>query len=213
MNERPIDRVLGWARDIGLNQTELANRLGVTPQDITNWKKRGMPPEHHAPAARLLGRTVELVLGIASAPVATAPGQDFIPIRRVQFKLAAGVSGFAVEYLNGDAPSIFFRADWLRSMNLRPDRVFAVKVTGRSMEPGLHDGDLVVVDTDNTTPDDGAVFAVNYEGELGIKRLKRDAGHWWLSSDNQDKVRFPDKVCGEGVYLIGRVVHKQSNHL
>lgn len=141
------------------------------------------------------------------------PSGQFTPIRRVQFRLSAGVSGFSVEYLNGDAPPIFFRADWMASKGYRADKLFAVKVVGRSMEPGLYEGDMVVVDTTDTVPSDGVVYAVNYEGELGIKRLRRDAGQWWLSSDNPDKTRFSDKICGDGVFLIGRIVHKSSDHV
>ena len=41
-------------------------------------------------------------------------------------------------------------------------------------------GDTVVINTAQAEPKDGAVFAVNYEGQLVIKRLVRDAGQWWL---------------------------------
>lgn len=60
---------------------------------------------------------------------------------------------------------------------------------------------------------DGDVFAANYEGELVIKRLVRDAGQWWRCSDNPDPMRYPRKVCGKSVLLIGRVVHKRSEHV
>ena len=81
------------------------------------------------------------------------------------------------------------------------------------MEPGLYDGDVVVVNTEATTPKDGCVFAVNYEGEMVIKRLVRDAGSWWLCSDNPDQRRYPRKVCDEHCILIGQIVHKQSERI
>ena len=89
----------------------------------------------------------------------------------------------------------------------------AVKVSGRSMEPSLYDGDLVIVNLDDTRLQDGQVFAANYDGELVIKRLKREAGSWYLASDSLDKARFPDKRCSDGCGLIGRVVYKQSEHI
>jgi len=46
-----------------------------------------------------------------------------------------------------------------------------------------------------------------------IKRLVRDSGQWWLASDNPDQRRFPRKSCHETVALLGRVVHKQSEHI
>jgi phage repressor protein C with HTH and peptisase S24 domain len=81
------------------------------------------------------------------------------------------------------------------------------------MEANLHDGDLVVINTDDVTPKDGVVFAANYDGELVIKRLKRDAGQWFLASDNPDKARFGDKLCADGCGLIGRIVYKQSEQI
>ena len=141
------------------------------------------------------------------------PSSDFVPIRRVQIKVSAGVTGYYVEPLQGDGPPIFFRADWIASKRLRADRLVALRVNGASMEPGLYDGDLVVVNADETTPRDGEVFVINYEGEAVIKRLRRDGGLWWLSSDNPDKRLFADKHCDEHALVIGRVIYKQSEHI
>jgi phage repressor protein C with HTH and peptisase S24 domain len=81
------------------------------------------------------------------------------------------------------------------------------------MEPALWDGDLVVINTADTSPHDGDAFAMNYEGELVIKRLRRDAGEWWATSDNADQRRFAPKRCTEDVKIIGRVVYKQSERI
>jgi phage repressor protein C with HTH and peptisase S24 domain len=82
------------------------------------------------------------------------------------------------------------------------------------MEPGLYDGDTVVINTADTKPADGEAFAINYEGELLIKRLVRDNGLWWLSSDNSDQRKFPRKQCaGDLCLIIGKIVHKQSERI
>lgn len=41
MNKAPIDKAI----DAAGNLTELARRLGVDPQVIVNWRKRGVPVE------------------------------------------------------------------------------------------------------------------------------------------------------------------------
>lgn len=138
---------------------------------------------------------------------------DFPAIRRVRFKLSAGASGFGVSYLDGDAPPIVFQRSWYESRGFKPEKLFATGVMNGSMEPGLYDGDTVVVNTEQTDPIDGHVFAVNYEGELVIKRLVRDDGKWWLFSDNPDKRLYPRKACHEGVFLLGEIVHKQSERI
>lgn len=68
--ESTIERALRIARERkGWNQARFAaelNKLGlpVLPQHITNWKRRGLPPEHHAVVARALDITVDELLGI-----------------------------------------------------------------------------------------------------------------------------------------------------
>lgn len=67
---RPIDRALARAKERhGWNQVKFASELSkygrvVVPQDITNWKKRGMPPEHHETVAKMLGWSVDELLGL-----------------------------------------------------------------------------------------------------------------------------------------------------
>ncbi len=138
---------------------------------------------------------------------------EYLSIRHATFKLSAGASGFGIEYLQDDAPPIVFQKSWIISRGYNPAKLFATKVANGSMETGLFDGDTVIVNTDSTTPKDGHVFAANYEGELVIKRLVRDAGQWWLCSDNPDQRRYPRKLCDEHVFLIGEVVHRQSERI
>ena len=140
---------------------------------------------------------------------------ELTSIRKVTLRLQSGVSGFAVEPLDEvDGPPIFFRNDWMQQRGYKPYHLITVKVKGQSMEDKLFDGDLVVVNTADTTPRDGEVFAVNYEGEPVIKRMKRERGAWWLASDNLDKSRYPDKECSaDTCIIVGRIIHKQSERI
>lgn len=138
---------------------------------------------------------------------------DLKAVPRVRFKLSAGVSGYSVEPEDGNSKPVFFRKDWFEMHNYKPEKLFAVRVTGASMEPALWDSDLVVINTADTTPHDGDVFAMNYEGELVIKRMRRDAGEWWACSDNADQRRFAPKRCTDEVKIIGRVIYKQSERI
>lgn len=147
------------------------------------------------------------------APIELEGNPDYPAIRRVQFKLSAGASGFAIDVQNEDDAPIVFRREWFESRGFTPANLFAVQVANGSMQPGLWHGDTVVVNTADTAPKDGEVFAVNFEGELVIKRLVHDEGRWWLRSDNPDQSRYPRKACNERVFIIGRIVHKQSEHL
>ena len=186
-----------------LNAAQLAS--GDAPRVEPNLKNR---LDARYPDWSLLWRRTAL------KPVNMENNPDYPSIRSVRFKLSAGIDGFGLEYLDDDdRMPIVFQSKWYKSRGLTPAKLFAIDVTGQSMEPGLYEGDTVVVNTASTQPKDGVVFAVNYEGQLAIKRLMRDAGQWWLASDNPNKALYPRKLCDENCFLIGEVVHKQSERV
>lgn len=169
-------------------------------------KERDLSPSSNTKSQPLNGQSGPLLISLSDHP-------DLVSVPRVKFKLSAGVSGFAIEAEEGNGKPVFFRQDWFESNNYRPEKLFAVRVSGASMEPSLWDGDLVVINTADADPHDGEAFAINYEGEMVIKRMRRDAGEWWATSDNADQRRFAPKRCTEDVVVIGRVIYKQSERI
>lgn len=216
-------RLARLRQEAGLSQAELAKRAGLSGQgSIGNIERdsRGYGASVVV-IASILGTTPEY-LQTGAGPMRAGGAQlidlennpDYPAIRRVRFKLSAGLSGYGIDYdAEEDAAPIVFRREWYVRNGYKPERLLAARVINGSMEPGLWDGDTVVVNLDATEPQDGAVFAVNYEGELVIKRLVRDAGTWWLVSDNTDQRRYPRKLCDEHAHIIGRIVHKQSEKI
>jgi len=78
----------------------------------------------------------------------------------------------------------------------------------------LYEDDIVIINTLDKKPVDGAVYAFNYEGEAVVKRLSRDAGQWWLTSDNPDQRKYHRKLCQSNACLVvGRVVRKESDRI
>lgn len=146
--------------------------------------------------------------------VADPDDPSLVQIPKVKLRLSAGITGFQVEPENYDGAKTTVPAEWMLRNGFKKDKLIAIRVKGESMEPTLYDSDLVVLNTADTVPVDGSVFAINYEGEPVVKRMVRDAGDWWLTSDNLDQRRFPRKVCqGEACLIIGRVVRKESDRL
>lgn len=198
---------------------EVAAFVGVTPQVLKNWESRGVSKEGRLAIYQARGidpqwlQSGEGPMHPGPVPISMENNPDYPAIRRVHFKLSAGASGFGVDYEGEDAAPIVFRREWYERNGYQPGKLLAVRVGNGSMEPGLYDGDTVVVNTADTTPADGVVFAINYEGEMVIKRLVRDGGQWWLASDNPDQRRYPRKVCDEHAFLLGRIVHKQSEKI
>jgi transcriptional regulator with XRE-family HTH domain len=59
-----IGRALALARQKGLNQSEFAREVGATPQDVTNWKRRGaIPADRYVAVAKGLGCSVDYLAG------------------------------------------------------------------------------------------------------------------------------------------------------
>jgi len=137
-----------------------------------------------------------------------------VHIPKVKIRLSAGISGFELEPERFDGSFYTVPGSWIERHGYDRSKLIAVLVRGESMETTLYENDLVVINTADRKKVDGAVFAFNYEGEPVIKRLSRDAGHWWLTSDNRDQRRFHRKICEDNnCMIIGRVVKRESDRL
>jgi len=205
-------------------QSAVAALLNESPQTLNNWESRGMSKNGMLKAEEVIGcRARWLQDGSGEMGGQTVKRKiiefnpddpSFVEIRKVRLRLSAGISGYAVEQAEEDGLPITFRKDWLTKNGYSTASLIAIKVRGNSMEPALYEGDTVVINTADKVPRDGVVFAVNYEGEAVVKRLLRDNGEWWLLSDNSDQRRFPRKRCsGTECIIVGRIVHKQSEHI
>lgn len=145
---------------------------------------------------------------------AAADDPTLTQIMKVTIKVQAGITGFRVEPEYHDGRTMGVPTDWVRGERFVASDLLAITVRGESMEPSLFDGDVIVVNTGDKKLVDGAVYAVNYEGEVVVKRMARDAGMWWLTSDNQDQRKYHRKSCkGAECIVIGKVVRKESTHI
>jgi phage repressor protein C with HTH and peptisase S24 domain len=170
------------------------------------WLMTGEGDPRQAPFHRLKG----------GVPVRALENDDaeFVQIRMVKLRLSAGITGFQTEPERRDGGTLGMRRTWIERNNYHPDHLIAILVKGESMEPSLYAGDIVIINTLDTKLVDGAVYAFNYEGEAVVKRLARDAGKWWLTSDNPDQRKYHRKRCeGNSCLVLGRVVRKESDRI
>ena len=136
-----------------------------------------------------------------------------VHVPKVRLRLAAGISGFQIEPERFDGASMTVTREWCDRRGLDPKLLLWVQVSGRSMEKTLFDGDWVLVYTGWTEPKNDKIFAVNFDGEPVIKRLSRDAGQWWLTSDNPDP-QYYRRQCRDGeCIIVGEAVLKHSEAL
>ena len=205
-NVRAIREARGWTL------AELSERADVDVGTISALENRDSKrSQFAAPLAHALGVSVEELTGDAAAPITIHENDaDYVTVQAGTIRASAGVTGFAVDVENKPDKPIIFRRDWVQQRGYSPASLYAVKVAGRSMEPTLFDGDTVVVDTAHAAPVDGEVFIVNAGGEVVVKRLARRSGDWWMHSDNSNQALFPPVRCDESCFIIGRVIHRQS---
>ena len=139
---------------------------------------------------------------------------NFYAIPKVKLQLSAGVTGYQTVPEIHDGATLAMPKNWVDRNGYNPTLLIAVTVKGESMEPNLYEGDLVVVNTADQKIEDGAVYAVNYEGEAVIKRITRDRGEWWLTSDNADQRKYHRKSCRNGeCIIVGRVVRRETDKI
>jgi phage repressor protein C with HTH and peptisase S24 domain len=219
-------------------QAELARALNQSSQTVKNWESRGISmagmvkaqsaigcsatwlesgagPMTHDPAhSTTAAEAIALVPGARLVHASGPDDSTMTQIKKVRLRVQAGITGFQVdpEYHDGETQGV--PTKWVLREGLRRDSLLAIVVRGDSMEPGMHDGDTIVVNTADKTLVSGSVYVVNYEGEAVVKRMLRDAGQWWLTSDNSDQRKYHRQLCkGAECIVIGKVIRKESTHI
>ena len=218
MKLRPIDVALSWMRDAGLNQTEFANMIDALPQDITNWKRRGLPADRYEAVASAFGKTVDALLSGDTQHVTAWDNKEDLPsdadrvwVDRWDFAFSAGNGGIQWEVRQKDA--LPFRSALFDAIGCSPKHCKLLMVKGDSMEPFLFDRDMIMIDTSKTEVRDGRIYAIHFEGEALVKQLfKQAGGSLTLHSYNN---KYPDRLVNHSdmstLAIAGEVVYRSGS--
>lgn len=176
----------------GMNQSELARALGVTPQAVQKWEAGGAPKGARLrEVAQALGTTVEYLL-TGSITVArkigpatdanVEPGPDLrgnVPL--ISWVQAGNWETVIDNFAPGDAE------DWLPCPRKFGAHAFALRVRGVSMEPRYQDGDIIFVDPDaQAEHGKNIVVRLDDEHEATFKQLVMEGGQKFLRALNPD---------------------------
>ena len=96
-----------------------------------------------------------------------------------------------------------FREDWLLKRGINYKKADIIEVLGKSMEPTLQDGSMILIDHQRTRRLADRVFAVRSDDLLLIKRLVHDNHDWLLVSDNE---AYPPVPWPREAVVIGQVM-------
>lgn len=214
-------------------QVALAKAMGISQKGVRKWLEgEGFPSTKRIQAlAELLGVSfgwlisgkgsmqVEAQTQTTTAPTGARqivtwetpddlPPDQYVLVERRRVKTSAGEGALVFEEEQG--PPLAFATRWIKREQLQHRNLVIVEATGDSMEPGIQDGDSLLVDLGQTDVVDGRVYVIRYRDELRVKRLfTRYDGALILRSDNHSK--YPDEpippehLDGQ-VEVIGRVV-------
>lgn len=132
--------------------------------------------------------------------------EEFVEIPLLNVSLSAGNGSCELEESSDFA--LVFRRYYLKKMGVPASAAKLVRVSGQSMEPTLNDGDIVGVNTQDTTIRDGKTYAICQSDLLRVKTLIATPTSVIIRSINREE--YPDEVLGredfqKNVKIIGRV--------
>lgn len=197
------------------NDSEVASRIGESPQTYYNWKKRGgVPREKWIDVVVALGldprRAIpELVPVIEhSAGEAFDSANDLVYVNLIDKVHIAAGSGEVIWDMEERYKARAFEAEWMAQEGLRAERCKIIKVKGDSMEPTINHGDAVMINMAQREVIHGEVFALIGDEGLRVKRLHKRAGAIYMHSDNQMIAgKYPDEPIEDGNYaIVGQVI-------
>lgn len=197
-----LDRAI---RARGETYASVSRALGRNPTYVQQYIRRGVPrrleSDDRRAAARLLGLP-ETALGgdeataqVHPTPAAALSAYDYV--------LVPGLDA------GGDPLGFAFQAGWVRALASRgADRLVVVRMAGDSMQPTLHAGDQLLIDTaDSLGRLRDGLYALRIGDEIIVKRLgvRPGARHVTVVSDNIAYPAWPGCDPAE-LGVIGRLV-------
>lgn len=194
-HDLPPQSVHGWIKfDRMPHKAQLLRLAQATGISEEWWRNGSLPPP-----------TSGISISTESVPSETNP--DLVNIPCLNVKASAGYGNHVYE----ERVVGHFQVSraWVRNvLNCDPGKVHIIFVDGPSMEPTLEDGELVLIDRRCEKFDNDAVYAIQFDGQLRIKRVQlRWDGTVVIKSDNP---KFePDILTQEQadqLHVIGKVL-------
>ncbi|MGL4767748.1 MAG: XRE family transcriptional regulator [Formosimonas sp.] len=188
----------------GQTQSQAAQRLDVSDNTLSNWLNKGVMPswDNLEKCAQLVGMSVqELLFGT------TELTEQYVEIPEYNIRFSAGHGAMLFEE-SAATGTASYREDWFIKERLNPKRCVRARVQGTSMQGILWDGDIVLINRDETAVIDGKIYALRIGEELYIKRLQKiPGGTLKLQSENPD---YDDVIVNlsDDVEIIGRIRDK-----
>lgn len=210
------ERLRQRMQKLGISQSELARRLGVTQGTIAHLVNGRTNNSVHLPAiAAELETTVAYLSGDTDSPAEGAripmSKQDMAEqmglIEIEEVDLAIGMGLAYSDEVPVQAVSQWMPESWVRQFTDAPAKFLTIaRPRGDSMYPTINDRDIVIIDRSRRSIDEQeGIWAVFYGGLGTVKRVRAlPDGSYKLMADNP-QVSDETAVDGE-MSVFGRVV-------
>ena len=202
----------------GWTQPQLADKLSVSKQTISNWET-GIKVPSMGSLQKLadlfnvkIGEITNASIEYDDASILNKPSNVIYPLsdslQRVKIpiigEIACGDPITAEENIEGYTEETFEKP-------IPSGTLFALRCKGHSMEPTIHDGSLVTI-REQPTVEDGEIAAVLVDGdnEATLKRVKHQGDLIMLMPDNKeyDPIILDKNNPGR---IVGKAVHVSWN--
>lgn len=146
-------------------------------------------------------------------PSTEPPPTDYVYIPVFSGVHASMGNGGRVEHEEVSGKHSYSQA-WLLKEGLEAAQLSRIQAVGRSMEPTIWDGDMLLVNRSERVIKDGKIYAFRVGDEIRVKRLFRLMdGRVRVVSDNPDKNLYPDEHLSidDMPEVIGRIRDRSGN--
>lgn len=193
-----------WLEKKGFTQVELAKRMGVNPNTISQYKTgdRTPPMDKLEMLVDALGVTLPEFFACKDDEK-----PDIVFVERVKARPRAGTGGLEVDAERDGYYS--FHSSFITRKRGTEKTMKIFEAAGGSMSPTLDDGDLIMVNLAEKDVRSGYIYLLRMEDELMVKRLEnRPGGILLIRSDNPDyeDIQVSKHDDGTDVEIFGRMV-------
>lgn len=182
----------------GTSYAALSRLIGRNAAYLQQFVTRGSPRRLAERDRRLLAAFFGVSEGLLGAEAGEPPA---FAVPRLDVVASAG--GGALIDAEPRLGEIGLDPRLVARLGARPADLSLIRAAGRSMVPGIADGDELLVDRgDRRIGTRAGIFVIRLDGALMVKRVSRQAGRYGIASDNPEFATFEVDTLD----VIGRVV-------
>lgn len=200
------DRLKELRKRKGISQYQVARDLNISRSTYTSWELgRTFPNDEEMlrKLAEYFGVSIDYLLGKTDDPTPPQKRLEdypwYVELRPIPVYNGASAGDI------GTFPDNREIVTWIMIPRKKPGK-FGIIVHGDSMEPEIHDGDIVIVDPDLSI-ENGSKVVVIIDGEAFVKKIYFEDNAVILQSNNDKK--YPPKVIPRrkiNAFVVGKVI-------